>query len=737
MKYILIVLLLCFTTAIHAEEKVCEVDRPSIVERVVNRSYPSVFTTWQWGIENDPQSANESRWSYQKRAVSRRDLFWQGSFRAQVGFQYLTPEGSKLVFRGGGEEYVDDVVDQRNQIQALNPDFLFLASFYHYGAHLSDYYPEDWKYWLRDEEGNRIKEVPEQDYSDMLIDYTLPGAEDHFVEMAVSVKACGIFDGIFMDLWAEEEAEIPGTPNTEHLYHGNRVEALVSLVKRIREAVGDEFLIIVNTRTLKIPRSAPYVNGAFIETFDKAYPRERLIEFENALSWYEDNFRYPQINCLNIVKSRSEPWDSPANQQLVRATTTLSLTHSNGYINFTANYNSEQYWYPFWDVPLGQPVGGDETKGQLYQNKNGISIEGLFIREFTNGWAVYNRSGKARTFQLPKAATGVHSDLRKRWHTLPDLDGEIYLKEIIPPDTTRPDVSISVSSDTQDGAFDAVITFTEPVSDFVQQDLSISGTATATIAAWTESADATTYIATITPTTSGTLILKVNENVAADDASNPNTPATQQTLTVQLIPTWDVNRDGQVNVLDLVAVANAFGEDVPDVNGDGIVNILDLVLVAQHFGDSTTAAPSMLAMNAIQGFDAAMVQAWIERAQLENDGSIAFQDAIANLQRLFASLIPEKTALLANYPNPFNPETWIPYQLSESADVTLTIYAVDGTMVRTLVLGHQTIGIYQDKSRAAYWDGKNQVGESVASGVYFYTLTAGDFTATRKLLIRK
>ncbi|MXV85891.1 T9SS type A sorting domain-containing protein [Candidatus Poribacteria bacterium] len=101
------------------------------------------------------------------------------------------------------------------------------------------------------------------------------------------------------------------------------------------------------------------------------------------------------------------------------------------------------------------------------------------------------------------------------------------------------------------------------------------------------------------------------------------------------------------------------------------------------------------------------------------------------------SLRPDETALLHNYPNPFNPETWIPYQLSEPADVTIHIYATSGVLVRTLHLGHQPAGIYQYRSRAAYWDGRNEVGESIASGVYFYTLTAGDFTATRKMLIRK
>ena len=107
------------------------------------------------------------------------------------------------------------------------------------------------------------------------------------------------------------------------------------------------------------------------------------------------------------------------------------------------------------------------------------------------------------------------------------------------------------------------------------------------------------------------------------------------------------------------------------------------------------------------------------------------------LQQLLAALIPKETSLLPNYPNPFNPETWIPYQLSEPAEVTLHIYAVNGRLIRTLALGHQPAGMYQSKNQAAYWDGKNEVGEPVASGVYFYTLTAGDFIATRKMLIRK
>ena len=100
-------------------------------------------------------------------------------------------------------------------------------------------------------------------------------------------------------------------------------------------------------------------------------------------------------------------------------------------------------------------------------------------------------------------------------------------------------------------------------------------------------------------------------------------------------------------------------------------------------------------------------------------------------------LMPANTELLTNFPNPFNPETWIPYQLAKPAEVTLTLYDIRGVVVRRLQLGYQAAGFYQSRSRAIHWDGRNNIGEKVASGVYFYTLTAGEFTATRKLLIRK
>ena len=113
------------------------------------------------------------------------------------------------------------------------------------------------------------------------------------------------------------------------------------------------------------------------------------------------------------------------------------------------------------------------------------------------------------------------------------------------------------------------------------------------------------------------------------------------------------------------------------------------------------------------------------------------QRGVLFLEQLLAALIPKETALLPNYPNPFNPETWIPYQLAEDAFVTLAIYDGRGRAVRTLEIGHRISGFYEDRSQAIYWDGRNDFGEGVASGVYFYHLSAGDYSATRKMLIMK
>ena len=191
------------------------------------------------------------------------------------------------------------------------------------------------------------------------------------------------------------------------------------------------------------------------------------------------------------------------------------------------------------------------------------------------------------------------------------------------------------------------------------------------------------------------VIDKYGDIVVRDWTMNPS--GTDTITTIQENHN-DVNRDGVVNLVDLVIVASRFGEKIsgnptpnPDVNREGVVDTTDLLSVADEL--PIAAAPTLQ--------------------------------------------LPITTQLLTNYPNPFNPETWIPYQLSKASNVAIHIYATDGTVIRRLALGHQPAGIYRSRGRAAYWDGRNAQGERVANGVYFYTLSTGDFTATRKMLIRK
>ena len=214
----------------------------------------------------------------------------------------------------------------------------------------------------------------------------------------------------------------------------------------------------------------------------------------------------------------------------------------------------------------------------------------------------------------------------------------------------------------------------------------------------------------------------------------------------------DVNRDGTVNIADLVAIASNFTDPdlevlaqiniYPDVNSDGLVNLIDLLTAASEIG--ANAASPTIRKNLVDAsyLTAENLTKWIQLAKQLNVAERDLQRGIDVLEQLLAILStqdgpPKTTALLPNYPNPFNPETWIPYQLSKPAKVSISIHSVDGKLIRRLALGRLPAGIYHSKSRAAYWDGRNAFGESVASGVYFYTLTTNEFTATDKMLIRK
>ena len=413
-------------------DAVCDVlPNVPIQDRIDNRNLPSVILAWHDGISNmgsesfvDVLLRNwwEDSMPYLDR-VAYHDLWWD-----------YTPFGLHIVSTPQGYQLAGDLqsaIAQREELLSRNPNMLFLVDLRQCYSPPSRY-PEDWFGWLRDENGNLIPLNPgSREYH---IDFRLPAVQDIIAQRAIAVAKCGFYDGIVFDSWNEGGYCLPNSSEQEEQ------PALISILQQIRAGVPDDFLILCNQNQEKLPLSAPYINGGFMETFprvrERGYTRADIIEIEDALLWYEANVREPKINVLRGFGVGAEPPDSPSNKQWMRLFTTMSLTLSDGYSLYTIGTIDGQKQYqkhirhPFWDADLGQPIG---PTAQRYQE----DIEGLYIREFTNGWAVYNRSGKAQTITLPESAIPVSdraNNAESQTHQLPDLDGEIYLKIPNPAD---------------------------------------------------------------------------------------------------------------------------------------------------------------------------------------------------------------------------------------------------------------------------------------------------------------
>ena len=442
MKKILSVFFFIFLSALASGEL-------SIQEKIEGRNRPSIFAPWSEWFVNTPDMPYAEM-------TAAHDLFWSPSF------------GLRFQRTGPDVQFAGDFIEanrQRDELLELNPNMVFLLQINMRGTdpnswHLKELYDgDDFPFIV--ENGELVLGSPPEEYTDILIDFTHPFAQKIIVNQVIAVAESGLWDGVFFDFWNEKGVVLGGHRTYEAEQH-----ARMEILKGIRAAVRDEFLILVNGLSVT-ENTAPYINGTFMETFrgqrkSKNYNHEGLKELGNELLWAEKNFREPRINCFEAEGIGSELPTSPNNLRDMRLLTTLSLTHSDGFVLYTMGvqwgeshphdstyldyqgaafkrnprywirhreqhdtlyhlHHHEHYWHNFWDANLGQPVG---EKGQRYEG-----IEGLFIREFTNGWTVHNRSGKGQNIQLPEKATGVASGVKnKRWHTLPDLDGEIYLR---------------------------------------------------------------------------------------------------------------------------------------------------------------------------------------------------------------------------------------------------------------------------------------------------------------------
>ena len=451
----------------------------STLGRINNRSFPSIFEPFETAFFNAGTLINpwEDQRLYDAR-IPRFDLRFGGYYSGAFGLHWHhSIYGLSTAISG----QIEEAIQKRQSYLNQNPTMIYIRQIYIHKHDSLDALPLDSGFWLRDTQDNIVR----NEFGEYIMNLLNPALQNLLIKRIIAIAECGLYDGLFIDGFADNGTGFVGA----HLYQNHATQkwrediiaATSYILGSVRERVRDDFLILVNTNRSRPTAYAEYVNGSFMETgrdYEGGYTHQGLQEIDDALLWNEENLREPRINCLEGFALPNQPPDSPDNQRWMRVFTTMGLTHSDGYVTYlfdtgvTSQDRSAVYHYPFWDADLGQPIG---EKAQLYKNR-----DGLFIREFTNGWAVYNRSGAPQAIQLPEQATGVESALRNTFHILPDLDGEIYLKR-----TTD---------------------------------------------------------------------------------------------------SHDVNEDGIVNILDLVAVANAFGKNAPDVNGDSVVNVLDLVAVANAFG---------------------------------------------------------------------------------------------------------------------------------------------------------
>ncbi len=417
---------------IHRDE-ICEIAPfpPPVSERIQNRTFPSIAlpkrTYW-----SDPNIYYD--------VAGKHDIHY---FSTKFGLHWdLTPiastEGLSTQLAG---EVMGQVLSEYKKYALRNPNMLFFPVIRLHAHSDLDVFPPDSDFWLRDADGQII----EDDYIPWdlwMLDILNPEVQQLLIDRIVGVAECGYFSGVYFDVFAPYHIGV----YEKHFNIGEEevVAAYIKILKGIRERVRDDFLILVNRNRKKSPRYAEWINGSRMEIgvdYPGGYTYESLIGIENALSWNEKHLREPRINILEADGVVNQPPDGPDNLRWMRVFTTLSLTHSDGYSIFRGSIPSgdvyeevprvyQQYgdhtWYDFWDADLGRPV---EEKGQRC-----AGCDGLFIREFTNGWAVYNRSGQPQKIQLPTQTTGVESGITSTIHIVPDLDGEMYLKQ--EPDTT-------------------------------------------------------------------------------------------------------------------------------------------------------------------------------------------------------------------------------------------------------------------------------------------------------------
>ena len=361
---------------------VASAEDASVGERISHRDFPSVFQAWNEAPPIAGADATTMR--------AWHDLVFLHP--SMIGLQ------SEAAFEGTTFGFAPATIlkakAERAALLAKNPHLILIAEIRYRDAP-KGFIPDDAPWWKRDAKNQYVIGWPEGGYR--LLDVAQPDWQAQVARRAKAVMETGVFDGVMFDWWADDEPRL-------------------NLMRRLREAIGNDALVLVNSNDLPIPRTAEYVNGLYMECYRTKSPDEwkRISE---TLRWAETRLRTPRINCLEIWYHQSR-----RDLDLMRAVTTLSLTHSDGYCLFadpndlpTSDHLHD--WYAFWDKGLGRPV----TPGVQ-------RTDGAWERAFSGGRVIYNPAGGSSVkvrFDAPYRSRA--SGLTSTEHTVNANDGDIFL----------------------------------------------------------------------------------------------------------------------------------------------------------------------------------------------------------------------------------------------------------------------------------------------------------------------
>jgi hypothetical protein len=355
----------------------------SIAERVAGRDFPSVFQAWS--------PADNLKGQNPLAVAAKHDLIWHGVewFGLEWG---SSPRGLAETLR---PESIPRGRAKREALLKLNPNIILLAEIRYRDADRG-FLPSDHKWWARDKDGKLLDGWDEGGF--MQLDFRNPEFREHVARRAKAVVESGVVDGVMLDWWSDDEDRL-------------------ALVKAVREAMGENHLIIANANDRTTPLTARCINGYFMECY-ASRTADDWRRIAATLGWAEKNLPEPRVNCVETWYHRSRD-----DLNLMRATTTLALTHSKGYCLFSdpnplPSADHRHNWYGFWDKSLGKPAGSRIDRP-----------DGAVLREFEKGTVVYNPMGNNTVIlEFSEVRTSLATGQASKSHRLPACDGDIFLR---------------------------------------------------------------------------------------------------------------------------------------------------------------------------------------------------------------------------------------------------------------------------------------------------------------------